>query len=358
MSMGFRHITNIRGYAINRIPRLGKIHLGVKAQTAAGKEYPTETTYFVCPPEVAQVYGDKPTELDFYFPAEADGEVAPVAFKKYRGAGLECKGDGEIFSRRVGDAIEEGRCPGPEACEFAWSHDKAGRNRCDCKAIMNLYIVLFRVSIGGVYQLDTGSWHSHQNVLGGLAYVRARNRGRITGIPLKLARVPQETQAGGKKALHYVLQVVIPSYEEIERLLPEAQRLQRLLQGVGVGAPGPAKLPVPHPGPREIEADLNRAEVVAEVVAAGGSTGEAPEAPLAFSDEEVDLETGEVVPPPTPPPVPERLPVTPTSPVKPTRLKKLIAGGNGAPAASLPPALPPAFAPEKAPLPGEGDFRL
>ena len=37
------------------LPRLGKIRLGKKAQTRTGKEYPVQTSYFVCPQEVVDV---------------------------------------------------------------------------------------------------------------------------------------------------------------------------------------------------------------------------------------------------------------------------------------------------------------
>ena len=42
-----------------RLPRLGKIHLGIKKQSAkSGAWYPSATNYFVVPSEVAEVVGD------------------------------------------------------------------------------------------------------------------------------------------------------------------------------------------------------------------------------------------------------------------------------------------------------------
>ena len=60
---GFKgQFTKIKGLSDKRrLPRLGKIRLGVKAiSQKSGKEYPKETDYFVCPPEVQAVYGEKP----------------------------------------------------------------------------------------------------------------------------------------------------------------------------------------------------------------------------------------------------------------------------------------------------------
>ena len=47
-----------------RLPRLGKIRLGVKMiSDRTHKEYPKETEFFIVPPEVTKVYGDRPTSL-------------------------------------------------------------------------------------------------------------------------------------------------------------------------------------------------------------------------------------------------------------------------------------------------------
>ena len=43
-------ISSYRGRG--RLPRIGKIHLGVKAKTAQGVEYPRAVDYFVCPDEL------------------------------------------------------------------------------------------------------------------------------------------------------------------------------------------------------------------------------------------------------------------------------------------------------------------
>ena len=47
-----------------RLPRMGKIRLGIKKKSEkSGKEYPSAVDYFVCPPEVIAVYGDNPRDL-------------------------------------------------------------------------------------------------------------------------------------------------------------------------------------------------------------------------------------------------------------------------------------------------------
>ena len=85
-----------------RMPRLGKIHLGVKKQAASGTEYPSATDYFVCPPEVQEVCGEKPTELNILIPVEDEEYWASQYYRCYsRTRGLVCKGDGETCNRMV-----------------------------------------------------------------------------------------------------------------------------------------------------------------------------------------------------------------------------------------------------------------
>ncbi|GAI11540.1 unnamed protein product, partial [marine sediment metagenome] len=87
-----------------RLPRLGKIHLGVKVtKNKKGEEcapYPRATDYFVCPDEVRAVYGDKPQKLHIIIPVEDEEMWANQYYRQYsRTRGLVCKGDGETCRR-------------------------------------------------------------------------------------------------------------------------------------------------------------------------------------------------------------------------------------------------------------------
>jgi hypothetical protein len=56
-----RRTMPIKGISeIVRLPRLGKIRLGIKKKTDAGVSYPSPTDYFVCPDELKKVFGEKP----------------------------------------------------------------------------------------------------------------------------------------------------------------------------------------------------------------------------------------------------------------------------------------------------------
>ena len=180
-----------------RLPRLGKIRLGVKLKsTKSGKEYPYETPYFVCPPEVEHVYGQKPTELDVMLPLNDPEAVFPQRYIWYgQSRGAKCMGDGEK-AMRVNDMtgeLEERSCP----CEILGD---------GCSERAHLLVMLPRVNVGGIYQLDIGSYHSIVDINSSLDYLLALV-GKIAMVPLKLRRIPRETHGSGRKEIHYPLQI-------------------------------------------------------------------------------------------------------------------------------------------------------
>jgi hypothetical protein len=175
---------------IRRLPRLGKIRLGEKKTTESGKEYPVETSHFVVPGEVARIYGDKPNSLDILLPVENLGVVFPQAMKLYSTRGLICAGNGETatFYNPASRNMEAKTCPCDKVDE-------------DCKRLGSLMVILPRVCLGGIYQIDTSSFNSIVNINSNLAddgYIKALC-GRISFIPLTLKRVAQEMQYEDKK---------------------------------------------------------------------------------------------------------------------------------------------------------------
>lgn len=213
-----------------RLPRLGKIRLGVKVEQEGKASYPRAVDYFVCPPEVQEVFGTEPKELSIAFPTDDFNQCASHWYRAYSARGLVCRGDGADARRLVdmkatvsGDgelpeslhpehwkiatarsentAYHQIECP-PDTCpQFA---SKA------CRPIMNLQFMLPTVPGLGIWQLDTSSWNSIRNVLSGLELVQALI-GRVSGIPLTLALVPLQVQPEGmaKKTVH-VLRLTAP----------------------------------------------------------------------------------------------------------------------------------------------------
>lgn len=208
-----------------RIPRLGRIRLGLKVQKrrqdGSTVEYPTEVSHFVCPPEVQSVYGPNPTELDIMLPSDNEEAVFPQSLAWFgRSKGLRCKGDGETAERlneQTGQ-WEPRQCP----CEHYRTKDNP-KGECTEQGI--LMFILPKVSMGGTYQLRTGSYNSVVDVNSGLDYVRALI-GRISMVPLKLRRVARETHADGKRQVHYTLSLTLDAtVEGVNQLRGDTSRI-------------------------------------------------------------------------------------------------------------------------------------
>ena len=181
-----------------RLPRLGKLRLGVKAISGSGKEYPKEVDYFKCPPEVQAVFGEKPTLLRVMIPTENEEMFCRQYYAIYgSNQRLKCQGDGETAERRDKDgAIEKIECLTPKDCEFA--------KKNKCRARMDLMVVIPDVAVGGVYQLSTGSINSDIDIRSGLAMARSLY-GRISWVPMELKREPMKIAdpESGKMNTHW-----------------------------------------------------------------------------------------------------------------------------------------------------------
>ena len=224
-----------------RLPRLGKIRLGVKEKTASGKEYPKEVDYFILDPSVPEgsiredimgtfreLYGDKPKTIKFMFPLDDEELVFPQWYKRYGSSTLQCKGDGATAT-----------CATPEfakGLEVIGEDEKSGcpivacaGDDCDyykkkkCAKCATLNIILHELPGNGIYQLNTTSVNSILNVNGAIAYLRATS-GRFHMIPLALERHKQFTTHDGKKSTHWVL------FVNTKRTLLGVQRMSRIPQ--------------------------------------------------------------------------------------------------------------------------------
>lgn len=199
-----------------RLPRLGKIRLGLKKVSArSGKEYPTETPYFVVPREVGTVYGNAPVELDVMFPVNDEEIIFPQQLEYYGSSrGLKCHGNKEIaMERQESGGWQERKCP----CERL--------EKGECSERGHLLVLLPKVSVGGLYQIDTGSYHSIVDVNSGIDYVKALV-GRIAMVPLKLRRIARDTHAEGSKQTHYTLQLTLDAnVEGINKLREDTTRV-------------------------------------------------------------------------------------------------------------------------------------
>lgn len=224
--------TRIKGVSDRRrLPRLGKIRLGVKAVSKkTGKEFPKEVDYFVCPEEVRKVYGDQPKELDVMVPVNDVDVIFPQAYVWYGSSrGAKCRGNGEQAIRvneQTGE-MENRECP----CELL------EQKKCQRRA--HLLVLLPKVSLGGIYQIDLGSYHSIVDINSGLDYVEALV-GRFAMIPLILRRTPRETHGSGQKETHYTLQLL--ANVDVSILNQLRENTTKVLMGPQYALPAPEDL--------------------------------------------------------------------------------------------------------------------
>lgn len=200
---------------IVRMPRLGKIHLGVKVEAPGKNPYPRPTDYFVCPPEVQEVFGEKPKDLRIMFPVDDVEQFAQQWYRAYtRTQGLVCVGDGESCRRKVD--LDTGAMASHSTIEgrWEWTEDlPCDPQECPdygakaCRRVMNLQFLLPDVPGLGVWQIDTSSFYSIVNINSMIKMLKGM-LGRCSMIPLTLALGPVEvTPAGLKKKTVYIMHI-------------------------------------------------------------------------------------------------------------------------------------------------------
>ena len=242
-----------------RLPRLGKIRLGVRLGEGA-RSYPRPMGYFVCPEPVQKVYGQRPKELRILFPIEDESKWAAQYYRCYsRGRGLVCKGDGERGSALVDE--QTGRLATADSRKASLREIDCNPDTCryygaQCRRVMNLQFLLPDVPGLGVWQLDTSSYWSMVNINNGIQLVR-QACGRVSMVPLVLKLVAQEVRPNGSKKAVHILSLDTP-FTLVEMLryaqLPPARFL----------------LPAPDPEPPE---DLFPEEVLGRAKVGAGAGG-------------------------------------------------------------------------------------
>ncbi len=296
-----KRYSRIAGLSDRRmLPRLDHIRLGIMVpHPNVERGIPKEVHYFVCPKcteenpcDVRKVYGEEPTELDVLVPVEDESVVFPHALKWYRSRSLACSGDGETAMRVVRDLVvtaagKKGQLPKGAILDDA--HERIIEAKADlsdefglveigcansgcpltdidgyCGQKASLMLFLPKVSMGGVYQIATGSVNNIVRLNSAFDLIRA-TVGRISMVPLKLSRMPEQTEHRGERSTHYLLQL------HIDANLHEVLQMQAGNQAVLMRA---AKLMLPETteeGPVSLGVDLEEAEEVE-----GGATGMPP----------------------------------------------------------------------------------
>jgi hypothetical protein len=195
MTTTFIPFTRINGLSNRRrYPIIGKIRLGIRALGKNGT-YPVETPYFVVPEEVQEAYGEKPTELDVMFPSNNPDLIFPQSLRWYGNShGLKCIGNRKQ-AQRLNERtfrFEPRECP----CELL--------EKGECSERAQLLVMLPRISMAGLYQIDIGSSNSMIDINSYFDWMNT-HIGRFAMIQLKLRRVPRQMVHMGQPRTHYPL---------------------------------------------------------------------------------------------------------------------------------------------------------
>lgn len=298
---------------LTRIPRLGKIHLGIKVQPPdPGRyPYPKATDFFICPPEAQKVLGEKPKELPIMFPVEDETQFAQQWLRAYsQTQGLTCVGNGVTCRRKID--LEGGAMASHTTREGGWIWKEDGL--CDpqecpdysekkCRRVMNLMFLIPEVPGLGVWQIDTSSFFSIVNI-NSIVRLLKELLGRCSMIPLTLALGPVEvTPPGLKKKTVFILHIkkddlkladlarlaqlspvrtlmiTQPEVEEPpEDLFPQEVLEASVEEGVGDKPPSPSptpatpakekrdKPPAPQPAAGRVDHPSSNAEMAREII--------------------------------------------------------------------------------------------
>ncbi len=245
---------------VRRMPRIGKIRLGIKVEPEGKKPYPRATDYFVVPEEIKEIVGEMPKKLNIMFPTERAEDFAQQWLRCYSlTQGLICKGDGVKAVRKVDAATGEIASHTTEKWvrqDWGCEPEKCKQySEKQCRQVMNLLFLMPEVPGIGVWQLDTTSFYSIVNINSCLAVDGLIRRlcGRISFIPLVLSLEPQIVEPEGiKKKTVNILNI------RSEAKLIEIQKMGRI---------PPERILLPELDEDEVPGDLIPEKVIVEAEA-------------------------------------------------------------------------------------------
>lgn len=234
-------------------PIIGTIRLGVKVKTQSGSERPDNADHFVIhdAPQLERVYGVQPKEIDVIFPSDDLEQCIPTWLMWWRPGArdakgkaisgvLRCKGNGpaptgepgvaEYFDKRDPKTglVPTRPCLGQQ-CPDA----KDARGNPQCKASMQIFIFLPKVSPFGVFKISTTSWTTVKSLYDQLTWLKKINNGKITGICFKLVKEQRsfvKFDGNGRETKMAQWVVVLKPNEKLEEIAGMQQSIQLLSQ--------------------------------------------------------------------------------------------------------------------------------
>jgi len=224
--LGLTHDEN--GSALEKLPVTIKVAIGEGPEPGNQNDHPRRLDHFVFKhktlrgqdvvwdpaPDIAQVHGEKPTELGVIFLNDDPTEVFRTQYAFWTQAGCKChgelvqisNGDGlrcEMQATRRTQKHPEGE-PWPANYKYTEGPKKGqpvepcgdgcpDLEHRDCRPSGDLYFILEKFPMfGAICRLHTSSYRSVRNLSNGLMQIRRLNGGHLAGIKAILKATPEQ----------------------------------------------------------------------------------------------------------------------------------------------------------------------
>ncbi len=245
--LGLTHDEN--GLALEKLPVRIKVAIGEGPEPGSQNGHPRRLDHFVFKrktlrgqdvvwepaPEIAKLYGEKPTELIIIFLNDDPREILRTEYAWWTPVGCKCHGDLVQIANGNGVKYEmrpvrrtqkhpEGE-PWPGNYKYA-DGPKKGQpvepcgdgcpdlERGDCKPSGDLYFILEKFpTLGAMCRFHTSSYRSIRNLSNGLTQIRRFNGGRLAGIKALLKATPEKVWYSDRNGTRHSSVVYILSLE-------------------------------------------------------------------------------------------------------------------------------------------------
>jgi hypothetical protein len=275
--LGLTHDEN--GAALEKLPVTIKVAIGEGPEPGNQNDHPRRLDHFVFKRktlrgqdvvweqalDIAQVHGEKPTELGVIFLNDQPTEVLRTQYAFWTQTACKChgelvqisNGDGprfEMLATRRTQKHPEGE-PWPGNYKYTEGPKKGqpvepcgdgcpDLARGDCRPSGDLYLILDKFPrLGAVCRLHTSSYRSVRNLSNGLMQIRRLNGGRLAGVKAVLKATPEKVWYRDRSGINHTSVVHILSLEvggpDLRSLLASMEEPAKLFQqGRSVGSNG------------------------------------------------------------------------------------------------------------------------
>lgn len=164
---------------------------------------------FIIDADIMSELGGKPKALDILLLSDDIDNNFMTSYAMYSGQKCQCRGDGEIATRRytkddkgkelASPEYREIKCD-TETCPFFQEsivRNKKQPPKCKPSGILSVMLPQTK-KIGGVYKFRTTSWNTVINIISSLEAIKLITGGVLFGIPLKMELIEKPTEEHGK----------------------------------------------------------------------------------------------------------------------------------------------------------------